>query len=227
MIKFLKKLFGIEGEQKMEKVLYIIANPKEESKSFGLQVGREFINEYKVSNKNIQVSEINLYEDNIPLIDKDILTAWDELAAGVEFDKLTDAQKTKVARFNELTDQFVEADKYVFVTPMWNLAMPPMMKAYLDIATVAGKTFKYTENGPVGLLNGKKAMHIYATGGVYSEGPAKAYDHGDSYLRAILAFIGISDVETVFVEGMAATPQNAEEIKEKAIEKAKGLAKTF
>lgn len=227
MIKAIKKLFRAKGEIKMEKVLYITANPKEESKSFGLQVGREFINEYKISNKNIQVTEIDLYSDYIPLIDKDILNAWDKLGSGVEFNKLTETEKSKVARFNELTDQFVEADKYVFVTPMWNLAMPAMVKAYLDTATVAGKTFKYTENGPVGLLNGKKAMHIYATGGVYSEGPAKGFDFGNSYLKAILGFIGITDVETIFVEGTAADPANAENIKNEAIRKAKSFAKSL
>lgn len=227
MIKAIKRFFKAKGERRMEKVLYITANPKEESKSFGLQVGRKFINEYKISNKNIQVSEIDLYSDYIPLIDKDILNAWDKLGAGVEFSKLSESEKTKVARFNELTDQFVDADKYVFVTPMWNLSMPAMVKAYLDAATVAGKTFKYTENGPVGLLSGKKAVHIYATGGVYSNGPAKSFDHGDSYLKAILAFIGITDVETIFVEGMAADPQNAENIKQEAIKKAKALAKTL
>lgn len=227
MIKAIKKFFKVKGEVKMEKVLYITANPKEESKSFGLQVGREFINEYKINNKNIQVSEIDLYSDYIPLIDRDILNAWDKLGAGVEFDKLSDSEKSKVSRFNELTDQFMDADKYVFVTPMWNLAMPAMVKAYVDTATVAGKTFKYTENGPVGLLNGKKAVHIYATGGVYSNGSAKAFDHGNSYLKAILAFIGITDVETVYVEGMAADAQNAENIKIEAIKKAKALAKTL
>lgn len=211
----------------MEKVLYIIANPKEESKSFGLQVGREFINEYKVNNKNSQVTEIKIYEENIPLIDKDILDAWDKLMSGTDFSELTTNQKTKIARFNELTDQFMQADKYVFVTPMWNLAMPAMMKAYLDIATVAGKTFKYTQNGPIGLLEGKKAVHIHAAGGIYSQGPAKAIEHSDSYLREILNFIGIKDIETVFVEGMAYSPDKAEDIKADAIKKAIQVAKKF
>ncbi|MGL4989547.1 MAG: FMN-dependent NADH-azoreductase [Sarcina sp.] len=211
----------------MEKVLYIIGNPKDENKSFGLQVGREFINQYKVNNKNIQVTELNLFEEDIPFIDKDILTAWDSLAAGETFDSLTVNQREKVSKFNKLTEQFMEADKYIFVTPMWNLAMPAVVKAYLDTATVAGKTFRYTENGPVGLLGGKKAVHIHASGGVYSHGPAKDFVHSDSYLRSLLTFIGITDVETVFVEGMAADPSNAEKIKELAIEKAVEVAKTF
>lgn len=211
----------------MKKVLYVTANPKSEDKSFSLQVGRRFIEEYKTLNPQDEVVEIEVYESNIPLIDRDILTAWEVLGAGKDFSELTDDQQKKVIRFNELTEQFIEADKYVFVTPMWNLSIPAMMKAYLDTAVVAGKTFKYTENGPVGLLNNKKALHIHASGGVYSQGPAKAFEHSDSYLTTISKFIGINDVESVRVEGMAYAPEKAEEIKEKAIEKALEIVKKF
>ncbi|HAX73483.1 MAG TPA: FMN-dependent NADH-azoreductase [Firmicutes bacterium] len=211
----------------MKKVLYITANPKAEEKSFSLQVGRQFIEKYKVLNPQDEVIEIEVYEHDIPLIDRDILTAWDVLGKGGEFGSLTAAQQEKVGRFNELTTQFMQADKYVFVTPMWNLSIPAMMKAYLDTAVVAGKTFKYTENGPIGLLQNKKAVHIHASGGVYSQGPGKAFEYSDSYVTTISKFIGIEDIETVFVEGMAYAPQQADEIKEKAIEKALELVKTF
>ncbi|MGL5646373.1 MAG: FMN-dependent NADH-azoreductase [Clostridium sp.] len=211
----------------MKKVLYITANPKEESKSFGLQVGRKFIEEYKKENPQDKVTEIEVYDANVPLIDRDILAAWDKLANGVDFSKLTKDEQDKITRFNEFTEQFVEADKYVFVTPMWNLGLPAMMKAYLDTAVVAGKTFKYTANGPVGLLEGKKAMHIHATGGVYSVEPGKSVEHSASYLQTIMNFIGVQDNKTIFVEGMAYAPEKAEEIKDKAIEKAVNEAKNF
>ncbi|PNB70901.1 FMN-dependent NADH-azoreductase, partial [Pseudomonas sp. FW305-BF6] len=81
-----------------------------------------------------------------------------------------------------IVTQFVEADKYVFVTPMWNFSFPPVMKSYIDAVCVAGKTFKYTENGPQGLLGGKKALHIQASGGVYSEGPAAGMEMGHRYI---------------------------------------------
>src|SRR5699024_3735453 len=74
------------------------------------------------------------------------------------------ANKGKVKRLEELSNQFVNADKYVFVTPFWNFSFPPVMKAYLDSVSVAGKTFKYTAEGPVGLLPDKKALHIQARG---------------------------------------------------------------
>lgn len=211
----------------MKKVLYITANPKEDKKSYSLQVGRKFIDEYKKLNPNYEVTEIEVYESNIPLIDRDMLSAWDKLATGIEFSALTKAQQQKVARFNELTEQFIAADRYVFVTPMWNLGIPPMMKAYLDTANVAGKTFKYTVGGPVGLLTNKKAVHIHASGGVYSVGPASNMEHSDSYVREISKFMGINDIESILVEGMAYDPRKAEEIKEKAIEKAIKIAQNF
>lgn len=101
------------------------------------------------------------------------------------------------------------------------------MKAYIDNISIAGKTFKYTADGPVGLLTDKKAVHIQARGGIYSEGPAKELEFGDRYLRAVLTFLGVSDIETIAVEGMAAYPDKAEEIKSKAIEQAKDIAKQF
>ncbi len=99
------------------------------------------------------------------------------------------------------------------------------MKAYTDATSIPGKTFKYTENGPVGLLPGKKALHIQASGSVYSEGPLATIEMGFSYLRKILRFYGIES-EAIFVEGTAVSEQ-APFAKEKAIALAKEVAKRF
>ncbi len=128
---------------------------------------------------------------------------------------------------SELCDQFIAADKYVFVTPLWNFSFPPVLKAYIDAVSVAGKTFKYTEQGPVGLLTDKKALHIQARGGIYSEGPAAQMEMGHRYLNIIMKFYGVPSFEGLFVEGHAAMPDKAQEIKEKAIARAKDLAHTF
>lgn len=211
----------------MSKVLYITANPTDEAKSNGLQVGRSFIEEYKNINKNDEVIEIDLYDSFIPSIDRDMMSAWSKLGSGVSFSDLTIQEAKKVTRFNEITEQFIEADKYVFVTPLWNFTIPAIMKSYIDAVCVAGKTFKYTENGPMGLLNGKKLLHIQASGGVFSEGPLASLDHGNGYIRTIAQFIGITDVYSLFVEGTSIDPSKAEEIKSEAIVKAKDLSKVF
>lgn len=110
---------------------------------------------------------------------------------------------------------------------MWNFSFPPVLKAYIDAICIAGKTFKYTAQGPVGLLTDKKALHIQARGGIYSEGPAAAFESGHSYLAKIMQFHGVPSFEGLFVEGMAAMPDQAEAIKAKAIEQAMHLATKF
>ncbi len=99
------------------------------------------------------------------------MTGWDKLRSGTSFAQLTLAEQTKIGRINELVDQFVAADKYFFVTPIWNYSYPPVMKAYLDTICITGKTFKYHPDGSrTGLLSDKKAVHIQASGSVLSPG---------------------------------------------------------
>ncbi|CAM3725408.1 FMN-dependent NADH-azoreductase [Mesobacillus thioparans] len=211
----------------MATVLYITANPKPVEESFSLSVGEEFIKAYRENNPEDEVVRLDLYKMDVPFIDTDVFSGWGKLQKGSAFEHLSDEEKHKVSAINTLTDQFVAGDKYVFVTPFWNFSFPPKMKAYIDNIAIAGKTFKYTAEGPVGLLGGKKALHIQARGGIYSEGTAKEMEFGDRYLRTVLAFMGVEDAETLAIEGMAAMPDKAEEIKQQAIQRANELAKQF
>lgn len=211
----------------MAQVLYITAHPHDESQSYSMAVGKAFIDSYKENNPNDEVVHVDLYSENIPHIDADVFSGWGKLRSGQAFDELSAEEKAKVSRLNELSDQFIAADKYVFVTPLWNFSFPPVMKAYLDSVAVAGKTFKYTEQGPIGLLSGKKALHIQARGGVYSEGPAAQMEMGHRYITIMMSFFGINEVEGLFVEGHNAMPDKAQEIKENAIARAKDLGHTF
>lgn len=211
----------------MSTVLYITAHPHDHQTSFSLAVGKEFIEAYREANQADEVIHLDLYEYHIPHLDADIFSGWGKLQSGSAFNDLSNAEKAKIARLNELIEQFMAADKYVFVSPMWNFSFPPVLKAYIDSICIAGKTFKYTEHGPVGLLTDKKAMHIQASGGVYSEGPFASYESGHSYLKKIMQFLGVPSFEGIFVEGMAAMPDQAQSIKEKAIVRAKEVAKRF
>ncbi len=211
----------------MAKVLYITANPKPVQDSFCLSVGQTFLDAYRQVNPNDEIIPLDLYKINIPFIDIDVFSGWGKLQQGMAFDQLTPEEKNIVGQINQLSDQFAAADKYVLVTPMWNLSIPPKMKAYIDTICIVEKTFKYTEAGPVGLLTDKKAVHIQARGGVYSEGPAQGFEFGHSYIRAVLTFLGVPSVESVIAEGMAQTPDKAEDIKAKAIDRAKQVARSF
>lgn len=102
----------------------------------------------------------------------------------------------------ELIAEIQTADVLVIGAPMYNFTIPTQLKAWLDRVLKAGVTFKYTDQGPVGLLTGKTAYIASGRGGVYSQGDAAALDHQESYLRNALAFIGITDVHVVRAEGL-------------------------
>ena len=212
----------------MSKVLYITANPKAVEQSFSLSVGKAFLEAYKKSNPQDEITVLDLYKIEVPLIDETVFSAWGKFAQGMSFQELTAEEQSKIAKMNSLLEQFIAADKYVFVTPLWNFTVPPMMKAYLDNICIAGKTFKYAKDGSaIGLLTGKKALHIQARGGVYSSGPAADFELGDKYINAILSFLGVTDKQSVIVEGVMATPEKAEDIKKAAIAKALEVALSF
>ncbi|MBC8081089.1 MAG: FMN-dependent NADH-azoreductase [Gorillibacterium sp.] len=211
----------------MTKLLYITARPHDEQASYSLAVGRAFKEAYITAHPEDEFVHLDLYDADIPHIDNDVFSGWGKLASGTDFDQLSNEEKRKVGQLGKLVGQFIEADKYVFVTPLWNFSFPPVLKAYIDAISVVGKTFKYTEKGPVGLLEGRKALHIQARGGIYSSGPAAEFEMGDRYLKVITQFFGIKDYQSIFIEGMAAMPDKANDIKAHAIKEAQELAKIF
>jgi len=211
----------------MANLLYITAHPFDDTQSYSMAVGKEFIESYKELNPNDEVVHLDLYKADIPYLDTDVFNGWEKLRSGIPLHELAPIEISKVGRLAELGGQFVLADKYVFVTPMWNFSIPAILKTYLDAVAVSGKTFKYTKEGSVGLLTGKKALHIQARGDIYSEGPEAHKEMGHRYLEVMMEFFGASFFEGIFVEGHNKFPEKAEEIKEKAIIRAKEVAKYF
>ena len=114
--------------------------------------------------------------------------------------------------------EFLAAETIVLGVPLYNFAIPSQLKAWVDRICVAGKTFRYTESGAVGLAGGKRVILAIARGGLYGPGsPHAAAEHGESYLRIIFGFLGIGDVEAVRAEGIALGPER----RSKALESAK------
>ena len=109
-------------------------------------------------------------------------------------------QQAVVSYSDALIDELKAADAIVLGLPMYNFGIPSTLKAYFDHIARAGLTFKYTEKGAVGLLTGKKAYVFAARGGVYAGTPA---DTQTAYVRHFLGFLGITDVEFVYAEGLA------------------------
>lgn len=211
----------------MSKLLYITANPKELNSSHGLSVGREFIDAYKENNKEDEVIEVDLYKTIVPHIDEDVFNAWDKLASGVDFKNLSEVEASKLTAINNNLSQFMDADKYVFVTPLWNFGVPPVLKAYIDNLCILGKTFEYTEKGPVGLLKDKKSIVIQSSGGIYGSDAMSALEHGKSYLNVVLGFIGVAERQEILIEGVNMVADGGMAIRNEKVKLAKELATDF
>ncbi|MBL4951282.1 NAD(P)H-dependent oxidoreductase [Neobacillus sp. OS1-32] len=206
----------------MAKVLIVRAHPLNQRVSRSMKVTDAFVQSYKEHHPDDIIEDINLYNMNVPEIDGDLLDAWDELGKGTPFHRLSNAQQHKVTLFNSFTADFLEQDKIVIANPLWNLSVPTRLKSWFDTVTVAGKTFKYTDSGSVGLVEGKKLLHIQANGGFYN-----GSDPASQYVKTLFTFLGITDFHQLFVEGMDHAPDKANEIVEKAVQKAAEIAKTF
>lgn len=198
----------------MSKVLYIKANIKKEGESRTFKVADSFIEEYKKNNPEDEIVVLDLYKENIDFLRPEDL-------GGIFGPKDETSKNHPILKY---AYQFAEADKYIIAAPMWNLSIPAILKAYIDYISVTGITFKYTEKGPVGLLNNKKAVHIVSRGGEYNNTP---YEMGDRYLRTILGFFGIQEVETIAIENVDVMGVDLEEKMEDGIKRAQLIAQKF
>jgi len=117
---------------------------------------------------------------------------------------LTDGQRRENAVSEALVSQFLAADVIVVGAPLYNFSIPSQLKAWIDRVAQVGRTFKYTETGPVGLAGGKTVIVASTRGGVYSTSEGgRAMEHQESYLQTVFGFFGISDVRYVRAEGVA------------------------
>lgn len=116
----------------------------------------------------------------------------------------TESQRFENDVSERLVSQFLAADVIVIGVPFYNFSIPTQLKAWVDRVAQAGRTFKYTENGPVGLAGDKTVILAVGRGGVYSTSEAgQAMEHQESYLKVVFGFFGISDVRVIRAEGVA------------------------
>ncbi|WP_243042454.1 FMN-dependent NADH-azoreductase [Dyella sedimenti] len=128
---------------------------------------------------------------------------------------VADAADPATALGNQMLEEFLAADVVVVGAPMYNFSIPSQLKAWIDRITVAGKSFRYTANGPEGLAGGKRVIVASSRGGIYTEGSTAApMDFQETYLRALFGFLGVTDIEFVRAEGVAISEDNkAESVK--------------
>ena len=160
------------------------------------QLSREVVEAWKAADPSVEVVYRDLAADAIAHFSAATL-----VAAGTPEDMRDAAQAFEAKLSAETLDEFLAADAVVIGAPMYNFTVPTQLKAWIDRVAVAGKTFRYTEAGPEGLCGDKKVVIVSTAGGVHAGQPTGAAHEG--YLRTVLGFFGITDIEVVRAEGLA------------------------
>ncbi|WP_417823614.1 FMN-dependent NADH-azoreductase [Thalassospira lucentensis] len=190
----------------MTNILHVNASVNGEN-SNSRQIASKLIDRIVSANASTTIVERNLSgTGSIPALTGEIVGAF-----YTPEDSRSAEQKQVIATSDELVAEVKAADVLVIGAPMYNFAVPSTLKAWVDMVARVGVTFQYTENGPVGLLEGKKAYVVVATGGVPVNSPA---DFATPYMKQVLGFIGITEVEIIDASGFAV---NAEEAMQRAI----------
>lgn len=166
--------------------------------SVSRRLSSEFLSRWKAAHPGDVVIERDLANDPVPHLTEQMMGAF-----FTPVDQHSAEQARTIALADALVDELRRADVIVLGAPMYNFSISSALKAWIDHVTRAGVTFSYSETGPVGLVTGKKVYLFTASGGVYSEGPAQAMNFQETYLRAVLGFIGLTDITVVRAEGLA------------------------
>jgi FMN-dependent NADH-azoreductase len=160
------------------------------------------VDHFRRTHRNVDVIRRDLDADPLPHLDSKHLAAMAPTT-----DSAAETREALAKGFAAL-EEFQQADVIVIGAPMYNFGVPSQLKAWIDRIAVAGKTFRYTEQGPVGLSGGKKVIIASSRGGIYAHGtPGAAMDFQENYLRAVFGFLGITDIEFVRAEGIAFGPE--------------------
>ncbi|MBC1227307.1 FMN-dependent NADH-azoreductase [Listeria booriae] len=208
----------------MANVLFIKANGLPAERSVSVKLYEEFLKNYKASNAADTITELDLFQADLPYYDATMMSGLFKESTG---DTLTDEEQRLADIANGYLEQFLAADKVVMAFPLWNFSIPAQFLTYLFYLNQAGKTFKYTAEGPVGLVTGKEVVLLNARGGVYSDGPMASWEMSLNYVKNILAHFGITNPQSIIVEGHNATPDQAQNLIAAGVEKAAELAAKF
>lgn len=192
----------------MSRVLVIESSARQRG-SVSRLLTAEFISHWKIAHPADRFQVRDLAREPLPHLDELLLGAWTTPCDGHSA-----AERRTLERSNRLTEELRMADVLVLAAPMYNFAIPSSLKSWFDHVLRAGLTFRYAEQGPEGLLQGKRAFVLTARGGIYAGG---GLDHQEPYLRQVLGFVGIHDVTFIHAEGMNMGP----EFREKGLARAR------
>lgn len=179
------------------KILHLISSPRGEA-SVSIKLGSAIVEKLQQANPGSSVKVHDLTKNPFPHLEEIHLNSF--------FTPAESRSPELVAAVKHSDDAIAElraADVIVIGLGMYNFGIHSTLKAWIDHVARSGETFNYSENGPEGLVKNKKVYLAIATGGVYSEGPMKAYDSTEPYLRVVLGFLGMTDVTVYRAEGLA------------------------
>ena len=168
--------------------------------SVSRMLSKDLMNALEQRHGDVVITRRNLSE-GVTLVDE----SWIEANFTAPEDR-TPAHRTRLSESGKLVSELQDADVLVIGVPIYNFGVPAALKAWVDMICRARLTFRYTENGPEGLLKGKKAYLVVASGGVLVDSPV---DFATPYMRQALRFIGIDDVEVIAAEQLNSRAQDS------------------
>ncbi|MFB0497016.1 FMN-dependent NADH-azoreductase [Mucilaginibacter sp. SG538B] len=178
------------------KILHLISSPRGEA-SFSVKLGKAIVSELQSAHPDHTLITHDLTATPFPHLEEAHITSF-----FTPEEKRTPELVEAVKHSDEAIAELMNADTIVIDAPMYNFGIPSTLKTWIDHVARAGKTFKYDGKTPEGLVKNKKVYLAISSGGVYSEGFMKAYDFTESYLRAVLGFMGMTDIKAFRVEGV-------------------------
>jgi FMN-dependent NADH-azoreductase len=192
----------------MKKIIYIEASPRKK-RSHSINIANEYLDKVKENDSSIEIKTIDLWSMDLPEFTGDMMDAKYAVINGTD---PSDAQKNAWSKVTEIFNDFADADHYVFSVPMWNFNIPYKLKHFIDIVTQPGLSWSYTpDDGYKGLMGGRTATVIYASGDGYSEGTGfESYDLQKPYINLWLTFIGFDKIEKVITDRTLFEPEEAE-----------------
>jgi FMN-dependent NADH-azoreductase len=194
----------------MKRILHLISSIQG-NQSYSIKLGKAIVEKVIEKYPGSTVEELNLPDLDIPHLNATILQSM--ITPG---DQLTAEAKESVRYSDTAVKQLMASDIIVIGAPLINFTIPTTLKSWIDHITRPGITFSYNQNGPVGMVTGKKVYVAMSSGGVYSDGPSKGNDFVAPYLKAFLGFLGMTDLTVFRAEGVK-VPGISEHALEKGI----------
>lgn len=208
----------------MANVLFVKANDRPSEQAVSGKMYDTFLKTYREANPNDTITELDLFNVELPYFGNTTLTGLYKLGQGLE---TTPEEKKAADIANLYLDQFLTSDKVVFAFPLWNYTVPAPLITYISYLMQSGKTFRYTAEGPIGLAADKKVALLNARGGDYSLDFMASMEMALNLVKVSIALWGIKEPESVVIEGHQQYPDRSADIIASGLEKTAALAAKF